>query len=183
MTTVASMNATDEPRIVAASVSRFRASRLSVSTAGGYADAVRRGALAGVTAAAAWAAAEPLAARAFRPPAGYSDVRMLGGLLTRGSRWRALGFGAHLVNGAIFGAAFVGAGGRGWRQGVAAAEIENVLFWPGMAVVDRLHPDRRSGAWPSLLTSPRVFAYEAAVHALFGVVLGALAEDRQRSRC
>jgi hypothetical protein len=143
---------------------------------------VRRGAIAGMAAAAVWAAAEPLAARAFRPPAGYSDVRMLGGLLTRGSGWRAVGLGAHLVNGAVFGAAFERAGGRGWRQGLVAAEVENVLLWPGMAVVDHLHPDRHDGSWPRLLTNGRVFAYESAVHALFGVVLGALATPRQRSR-
>ena len=137
---------------------------------------------AGLAAAAAWAAAEPLAAKVFRPPAGYSDVRMLGGLLTRGSRWRAVGLGAHLVNGALFGAAFARAGGRGWRQGLAAAQAENLLLWPAMAVVDSLHPDRRSGTWPPLLTNARVFGYEVAVHALFGVVLGALVGPGQRSR-
>ena len=135
-----------------------------------------------MVAAAAWAAAEPLAARTVRPPAGYSDVRMLGGLLTRGSRWRAVGLGAHLVNGALFGAAFARAGGRGRRQGLAAAQAENLLLWPAMAVVDRLHPDRRSGTWPPLLTNARVFAYEVSMHALFGVVLGALAGPGQRSR-
>jgi hypothetical protein len=135
-----------------------------------------------MAAAAAWAAAEPLAARVFRPPAGYSDVRMLGGLLTRGSAWRPVGFAAHVANGALFGAAFARAGGRGWRQGLAAAQAENLLLWPGMAAVDRLHPDRRSGAWPPLVTNARVFGYEAAVHALFGVVLGALSGTPQRSR-
>ena len=50
-----------------------------------------------------------------------------------------------------------------------------------MAVVDRFHPDRRSGAWPPLLTNARVFGYEVAVHALFGVVLGVLARAPQRS--
>ena len=50
-----------------------------------------------------------------------------------------------------------------------------------MAIVDRLHPDRRSDAWPPLLTNARVFGYEATVHALFGVVLGALAGTPQRS--
>jgi hypothetical protein len=133
-----------------------------------------------MAAAAVWAAAEPLAARAFRPPLGYSDVRMLGGLLTRGSGWRAVGLGAHLVNGAIFGAVFERAGARGWRQGLAAAEVENLLLWPAMGAVDRLHPDRRSGAWPRLLTNGRVFAYESGVHALFGVVLGALVAQRSR---
>jgi hypothetical protein len=43
-----------------------------------------------------------------------------------------------------------------------------------MAVVDRIHPDRRSGAWPPLLRNGRVFAYEVAAHALFGSVLGLL---------
>ena len=134
-----------------------------------------RGAVAGVAAAAAWAAAEPAATRLCRTPAGYSDVRLLGALLTRdGPRWRKAGLAAHLVNGAAFGAVFEAAGGRGWRQGVVAAKVENLALWPGMAAIDRLHPDRRSGAWPPLLTNPRVFVYEAVVHALFGAVLGSL---------
>src|SRR3712207_7806858 len=43
------------------------------------------------------------------------------------------------------------------------------LFRSGLALVDRLHPDRRSGAWPPLARSGRVFAYEATTHALFGL--------------
>ena len=137
-----------------------------------------RGALAGVAAAAAWAAAEPAAARVFRTPAGYSDVRLLGALATfDGKRWREAGLAAHLVNGAVFGALFEAAGGRGWKQGVAAAKLENVALWPAMAVIDRVHPDRRSAAWPPLLTNPRVFVYESTVHALFGAVLGTLVRD------
>jgi hypothetical protein len=149
---------------------------------------VIRGAVAGATAAAAWAAAEPGIARLVRPPAGYSDIRLLGALVTRdGRRWRAVGLGAHLVNGALFGAAFARAGARGWRQGLVAAQAENVVLWPVMALLDRIHPDRRSGAWPPLAGNRRVFAYEAAVHALFGVVLGALSgrsprPGRPRSR-
>jgi hypothetical protein len=139
---------------------------------------VIRGALAGVAAAAVWAAAEPAAARILRTPDGYSDVRLLGALLTRdGARWREAGLAAHLVNGAVFGALFETAGGRGWKQGVVAAKLENLALWPGMAAIDRLHPDRRSGAWPPLLTSPRVFVYESTVHALFGAVLGTLVRD------
>ena len=137
-----------------------------------------RGALAGIAAAAAWAAAEPAAARLLRTPAGYSDVRLLGALVTLdGARWREAGVAAHLVNGAVFGALFEAAGARGWKQGVVAAKLENLALWPGMAAIDRLHPDRRSGAWPPLLTNPRVFVYESAVHALFGAVLGALVRD------
>ena len=133
-----------------------------------------RGAVAGLVGAAAWAAAEPLAGRAFGVPPGYSDVRLLGRLLTDGPGWRALGLAAHLTNGAVFGAVFYRLGGHGWKQGLAAAELENLAFYPGMAVMDRVHPDRRAGAWPPLVSCGRVFAYEAAVHAVFGVVLGAL---------
>ncbi len=131
-----------------------------------------------MVAAAAWAAAEPATARLFRTPVGYSDVRLLGALITRGGRsWRTAGLGAHLANGAAFGVVFTGLGGRGWKQGLAAAQVENLALWPALTVVDRLHPDRRSGAWPPLVTNGRVFAYEAVLHALFGIVLGALARD------
>lgn len=142
-----------------------------------------RGALAGAAAAAVWAAAEPGVARLMRPPAGYSDVRLLGAVLTGGGRrWRAAGLGAHLVNGALFGAAFAGAGARSWRQGLVAAQAENLALWPGMILMDRVHPDRRSGAWPPLASNRRVFAYEVAVHALFGAALGTLVSRGQRSK-
>jgi hypothetical protein len=131
-----------------------------------------RGAAAGAVAALAWAAAEPLARRVFRTP--YSDVRLLGRAATRGRLWPAVGVAVHTANGAAFGAAFERLGLRGWRTGIAAAELENLALWPGMALVDRLHPDRRSGAWPPLLRNPRIFGQEAAVHALFGAVLGVL---------
>jgi hypothetical protein len=120
---------------------------------------------------AVWAAAEPLVRRVMRTP--YSDVRLLGAPVSR-RHWRVAGTALHLANGAVAGVAFHRLGLRGWRAGVLAAEVENALLWPGMAVVDRLHPDRRSGAWPPLLRNRRVFAQEAVVHALFGAVLGAL---------
>ena len=131
-----------------------------------------------MVAAAAWAAAEPAIARLVRAPAGYSDLRLLGAPLTGGSaRWREVGLAVHLVNGAVFGTLFAAAGGRGWKRGLAAAQAENLALWPAMAVVDRVHPDRRSGTWPPLVGNGRVFAHEAAVHALFGVVLGLLVRD------
>ena len=135
-----------------------------------------RGALAGAAAAAAWGAAEPIAGRVFQVP--YSDVRLLGAVATRGRHWKAAGWAMHLVNGAVFGALFERVGGHGVRRAVAAAEFENIVLWaPGMAVVDRFHPDRRSGAWPPLLRNGRVFAYEVAMHAVFGLVLGALVQS------
>lgn len=137
-----------------------------------------RGALAGIAAAAVWAASERPLGRIFGTP--YSDARLLGALVTTGPRWRLAGIAAHLVNGAIFGAAFERLGGFGVSRGVAAAQLENLALWPGMAVVDRIHPDRRSGAWPPLLRNRRVLAYEVATHAIFGAVLGALVREPSR---
>jgi hypothetical protein len=134
-----------------------------------------RGALAGMAAAGVWAIAAPVLRRIFRTR--YSDVRLLGAWITTGPLWWPLGLAFHLVNGAVFGEVFERRGGRGWRQGVLAAQIENIALWPGMVIADRAHPDRRSGAWPPLLRNRRVFAYEVATHALFGAVLGALVRD------
>jgi len=131
-----------------------------------------RGAVAGVVAAAAWAGAEPVLQRIFGTP--YSDVRLLGRFATRGRAWPVAGLAIHLGNGAAFGAVFEKAGLQGVGAGVAAAQIENLVLWPAMAVVDRIHPDRRDGNWPRLLTNRRIAAQEAAAHALFGAVLGSL---------
>ncbi len=131
-----------------------------------------RGATAGVVAAAAWAAGEPVLKRIFGTP--YSDVRLLGRVATRGHAWPAAGLAIHLANGAAFGAAFEKAGLGGVRAGVTAAQVENLVLWPTMAIVDRIHPDRRTGVWPPLLSSRRVAGYEVAAHALFGAVLGSL---------
>ena len=131
-----------------------------------------RGVFAGIAAAAAWAAAEPLVGRLLATP--YRDLRLLGAAVTSGPLWRPAGLALHLVNGAAFGFAFERLGGRGWKQGVLAAQAENLVLWPGMALVDRVHRDRKSGTWPPLVRNGRVFAHEVAVHALFGVILGAL---------
>lgn len=137
---------------------------------------MRRGALGGVAAAAAWAAAEPIAGRVFGTM--YSDVRLLGRIVSR-RRWRAAGIGVHLANGALFGAVFETLGARGAGAGVVAAQLENLALWPGMAVVDRFHPDRKTGDWPPLFGNGRVFAQEVAMHALFGAVLGAIVRERR----
>ena len=133
------------------------------------------GARAGVVAAAGWALSEPVLGAIFRTP--YSDVRLLGRVVTRRRGWPVAGLAVHLANGAVFGAAFARLGLRGTRQGVAAAQVENLLVWPGMLVLDRIHPDRRSGAWPPLFTDRRVAGYEIAAHALFGALLGRLVSD------
>jgi hypothetical protein len=138
-----------------------------------------RTALAGATAAAAWAAAEPLG----RPLHGtsYSDVRLLGRPVTRRG-WQAVGLAAHLAGGVAAAHLFRRLGLRGPKAGIALFQAENLALWPLMAVVDRVHPDRRDGTWPPLLLNGRVFAYEAVMHALFGAVLGTLLRDEPRCR-
>jgi hypothetical protein len=131
-----------------------------------------RSALAGVAAAAAWAGAEPLLRRLFRTP--YSDVRLLGRVVTTGRAWPAAGTAMHLANGAVFGLAWDRLGGGGWKRGIVVAQLENLALWPAMVIVDRYHPDRRSGVLPPLLRNGRVFAYEVTTHAVFGAVLGLL---------
>jgi hypothetical protein len=131
-----------------------------------------RSAVAGAAAAGAWAAAEPLIARALRTP--YSDVRLLGRTLTRGRLWPVAGLAVHVGNGAAFGATFAALGRGGVRDGVVAAQLENAALWPAMAVMERIHPDVRSGRWPRLFLNPRVAGHAFLTHMLFGLVLGAL---------
>jgi hypothetical protein len=77
-----------------------------------------------------------------------------------------------VANGAAAGTLFARAGLRGPLAGVAAASAEGLAAWPGMALMDRLHPDVRSGRWPRLVTDRRVFAQEAVMHGVFGALLG-----------
>ena len=134
-----------------------------------------RAAAAGVAAAATWAAVDPLLRRAFGTP--HTDVRLLGRMIAPERLAAPVGLFAHLGNGALFGIAFDRLGGRGPGQALLAAEAENLILWPALFVVDRMHPDVRSGAWPPLAADGRVFAHEAASHAVFGVVLGLLLSD------
>jgi hypothetical protein len=130
--------------------------------------------VAGAAAALLWAAAEPAVRRVFRTP--YSDLGLLVGLTGRRVP-RALA--VHVANGAVVGAVFERFAGGGVRRAVLAAEVENLVLWPGMMVVDRLHPRCRDGTWPPLFLNARVFAYEAVMHALFGIALGSLLSKRR----
>jgi hypothetical protein len=144
-----------------------------------------RGAAAGAAAATAWSAAEFAASRALRHD--FTDTRLLGRVASE-RWWLPAGVLIHAFNGAAFGAVFAAAGARGPMAGLRWVSVEALASWPGMALVDRFHPDRRSGRWPRpLLTDRRVIAQEAAMHALFGLVLGALApggvvDDRSPAR-
>jgi len=133
-----------------------------------------RGALAGATAAAVWAAQQPLDRRVFGVP--YDDTELLGRWFVRSDRWQPAGIGIHLANGALFGAAYANVAPslpvpvalRGPLAGLA----EHLATWPGTAVVERIHPARAD--LPRLWGSGRAFAQAAWRHSLFGFVLGEL---------
>jgi hypothetical protein len=131
-----------------------------------------RAAVAGAAAAGVWAAADPALRRA---TGGYhSQPRLIGALVAPDRAWLRVGTAVHLANGAMFGVAFAALGGHGVCRGVLAAEAENALLWPLTGVLDRLHPDVRSGEWPPMLRNPHAFAQEMLGHAVFGAVLGGL---------
>ncbi len=133
-----------------------------------------RGAAAGALAAVVWQACDPLLERTFGTP--YSDPKLIGPFITRG-RWEWLAnLVTHAAAGAAFGHVFERLGGRGVKQGVTAALVENTALWPGMVVFDRIHPRRRDGTWGPLVSSPRAFASASAGHAVFGCLLGLLAD-------
>jgi hypothetical protein len=133
-----------------------------------------RGGIAGAVAATVWTAVDPLLERAFRTP--YADAKLLGPFLTEGPLEPVANAATHAAGGFAFGYLFSRLGGRGVKSGVAAAVAENTLLWPLLAVFDRIHPKRRSGEWPKLVTNPRVFAQATTGHVLFGVLLGLLSK-------
>ena len=66
-----------------------------------------RGALAGATAAAVWAAQQPLDQRVFGVE--YDDVELLGRFVTDGPAAYPIGLALHMANGAVFGAVYANA--------------------------------------------------------------------------
>lgn len=131
-----------------------------------------RGGIAGAVAATVWTAVDPVLDRVFRTP--YADSKLLGPFITQGPLEPVANAVTHAAGGFAFGYLFSRFGGRGVKNGVTAALAENTLLWPGIAVVDRIHPKRRSGEWPPLVANPRAFAQATTGHALFGVLLGLL---------
>jgi hypothetical protein len=133
-----------------------------------------RGALAGTAAAAVWAVQQPLDRRLFGHP--YDDTEMLGRLVVRSGAWQPAGVGLHLVNGALFGAAYANVAPSlpvpAALRGPLAGLTEHLATWPGTAVMDRVHPARSQ--LPQLWGSGRAFAQAAWRHLLFGLVLGEL---------
>jgi hypothetical protein len=135
-----------------------------------------RSAAAGAVAAAVWALQEPLDKRVFGYD--YSDVAMLGKLVTRGPGWWRAGFAVHVANGALFGLAYEEARRQldvqPRRLAVVMALGEHTVLFSLGALVDRYHPARGEPGLPRLMTG-RAFVQATWRHALFGWVLGRLA--------
>jgi hypothetical protein len=123
-----------------------------------------------------WGLAEPLDRRVFR--CDYSDVALLGKAVTRGDRWRRVGFLLHALNGAAFGLTFDAVRARTnvdqRRLALGLALAEHVGLYPLAYFVDRYHPARGEPGVPRLLTNPRAFGQATVRHALFGLILGRL---------
>ena len=138
------------------------------------------GALAGGLAAAVWAAQQPLDKRAFH--CRYDDLELLGKAVTRGPAWPSVGLALHLVNGALFGAAYASLRpslpGPPVARALLAALAENFGLWPLTMLSDRHHPARDE--LPPLSSSTRALAQATWRHALFGIVLGLLEERLNR---
>jgi hypothetical protein len=132
---------------------------------------------AGVAGTLVWAALEPLDKRVFRHD--YSDVAVLGKAFTRERGWLPLGLAIHAVNGAIFGLAYYEIaerfGGDGRRLALRLALAEHMALFPTGAFVDRLHPARGEPGVEKLFSLP-AFGQATVRHALFGKVLGRLAD-------
>jgi hypothetical protein len=133
-----------------------------------------RGALAGATGAAVWAAQQPLDKKVFGVE--YDDVELLGKFFTRDPAWLPIGLAIHVANGAAFGAFYANVApslpGPRPARGVMLGLAEAVATWPATRLLDRFHP--AAGDFPALWGNPRAFAQATWRHALFGFVLGEL---------
>jgi hypothetical protein len=104
----------------------------------------------------------------------YSDVALLGKLVTRGPAWRPVGLALHAANGAIFGLVYRDVNRRRGWSGLRLALLEHVALYPLSALVDRYHPARGTDGVPKLMRL-RPFGQATVRHVLFGVLLGRLA--------
>ena len=133
-----------------------------------------RGALAGATAAAVWAAQQPLDQRVFGCE--YDDAELLGRFVTSGRAAYPVGLAMHIANGALFGAAYANASRTlpfpSALRGPLAGLAEHLATWPGTAAISRLHP--AADELPQLWGSGRAFAQATWRHLLFGTVMGEL---------
>jgi hypothetical protein len=133
-----------------------------------------RGALAGAVAAGVWAAQSPLDQRVFGVR--YLDQALLGKALTRGPAWHPVGLALHLLNGAVFGAAYANVAPAlplpPWARGPAAGLAEHLATWPLAVLAEAHHPARQELV--PIAGNRRAFTQATWRHLLFGAVMGEL---------
>lgn len=129
-------------------------------------------AAAGLAAGLAWRALEPRLQRLFGHP--YSDPELLTSFITRGRLQPLLDYCVQGSGGAAFGSVFARLGGRGTTRAIAATLGENAVLLALSPLVDRWHPDVRSGRWPPLTGNARAAAVSVSGHLLYALLLGAL---------
>lgn len=114
----------------------------------------------------------------------YDDLLLWGGLLSRDPRRRRrIGLLVHYTLGVALALAYQVALPAlpplpGWLRGLLFAQAENTILYPGVIVLNAIHPDVPAGRLPSLLTW-RYFWVESVRHAAYGIVLGALMDERR----
>jgi len=132
--------------------------------------------LAGGVAAMVWGLVEPVDRRIFGFP--YSDIAILGMLVTRGPHWRVVGWSWHIANGVAAGLVFWAihglVGGSAFWLAILFALAEHLVTYRLTLLTDRFHPARGAPELPRLAHSGRAFAQSTFRHLLFGVVLGVL---------
>ncbi len=135
-----------------------------------------RSAAAGAVAAAVWALEEPLDMRVVGHD--YSDVALLGKLVTRDPDWWTTGLALHMANGAVFGLVYDEARRRlrvdPQRLALGMAMGEHLVLFSFGVLVDRYHPARGEPGLARLM-SGRAFVQATWRHAVFGWTLGRLA--------
>src|SRR3954464_2820004 len=101
-----------------------------------------RGGVAGAVATVVMTLEQPLDQRLFDSK--YDDVEILGKLVTRGDKWRPVGFVLHVQNGAILGAEYArlkpSLPGSAVLRGLLAGLVEHLATWPMTSLVVRYHP-------------------------------------------
>lgn len=145
-------------------------------------DELQRGAVSGVVAAGAMLIAMLGDLRLTH--ARTNELRLLGGLIPWCGRfWPLTGTVMHFGNGAALGTLYgyvqAGLPGPDWLRGLLFAQLENLLLWPVLFVIERIHPQIKTGELGSF-NHPGAFVAEVFRHAVYGVVLGVMFRKLER---
>ncbi len=137
-------------------------------------DEAQRGAIAGAIGAVAFMLAMGVDLAITRQRT--NDLRLLSGMVPGGRRlWPVIGSVSHVTNGIALGAVFSrvhhGLPGPAWVRGLIFGQVENLVLWPIIIVLDHIHPGIKRGDLEPY-NRPGPFVAEVVRHAVFGAVMG-----------